>query len=260
MKTRQLDLFPAVQDAPLGRGTSTKQQPGRYSHPAGGPRQALRDATQLDSPALRLTTQGPQALTIIELLSIILGTPNDLLPASHLLSELRTLGAIKARTVKELAALGHGITPERARRLLAAFELGNRLCLPRSESPVIKSPADAAGLLSDMATLEQEQLRVILLDTKGKVLQTTLVYQGSVHTTVIRVAELLKAAVRLNATAMIVAHNHPSGDSSPSQEDVVVTTEIVKAAKLLDIDCLDHIVIGEAGRFVSLKERGLGFS
>ncbi len=102
-------------------------------------------------------------------------------------------------------------------------------------------------------------MRVVLLDTKNSVIDTQTVYMGSVNTTVIRVGELMRAAVRANATAVIVAHNHPSGDCTPSPEDVAVTTEIVKAGKLLDIDVLDHLVIGAGTKFVSLKERGLGF-
>jgi DNA repair protein RadC len=161
--------------------------------------------------------------------------------------------------VKELATLGHGITRSRAQRLLAALELGERL-RERTETPMrIQKPADVADLLHDMAFLEQEQMRVVLLDTKNNVIDTATIYAGSVNTTVIRIAELMRAAVRTNATAMLVAHNHPSGDPTPSPEDVAVTREIVHAGKLLDIDCLDHIVIGEAGKFVSLKERGLGF-
>ncbi len=248
MKTRQLELFPDMEDA--------LRKPYARSHDV---ESVLREAVQLESPGFRLTVQGPQALTIIELLSLVLGTASDPLTANFLVAELKTLAAIKARSVKELAALGHGLTVERARRLLAALELGERLHQPRDEKPVIKSPADAASLLQDMAVLEQEQLRVMLLDTKGRVIQVTTVYQGSVHTTVIRIAELMRAAIRANATAIIVAHSHPSGDPTPSPEDVAVNKEIVAAARLLDIDCLDHIVIGAAGRFVSLKERGLGF-
>jgi DNA repair protein RadC len=229
------------------------------TEPGNESRQVLREALQMDNPALRLTTQGPQALTLIELLSFVLGTPNDPVAASHLLSQLKNPTAIKVCSVRELALLGHGMTVDRARRLLAALELADRLRLPREERPVIKAPADVANLLSDMSTLEQEQLRVVLLDTKSKVIHTATVYQGSVHTTVIQVGELLKAAVRLNAPAMVIAHNHPSGDPTPSPEDIAVTREIVQAAKLLDIDCFDHVVIGEAGKFVSLKERGLGF-
>ncbi len=248
MNNRQLYLFPC------GEG-GVDNLPG----PDGEISRVLREATELDSPSFRLTTQGVQALTTIELLSVILGTPDNPLPASYLLSETRTVAGIKARSVNELAALGNGMTTARARRLLAALELGERLRQPRGEKPLIKSPGDVVALLGDMGALEQEQLRVILLDTKGRVIHIALVYQGSIHTTVIRVAELMKAAIRANATAIIVAHSHPSGDPTPSSEDVAVTREIVAAAKLLDIDCLDHIVLGEAGRFVSLKERGLGW-
>jgi DNA repair protein RadC len=210
---------------------------------------------------MRLATQGAQALTLVELLSFVLGTPNDPLTASHLLAQLKTLAKIKAHTALELAKLGHGMTLGRAQRLLAALELGERLRAPRETPPVIKSPADAADLLRDMSLLEQEQMRVMLLDTRNHVIQISTVYTGSVNTTVIRVAELMRAAVRANATAILVAHNHPSqSDPVPSPEDVAVTSEIVKAAKLLDLDCLDHLVIGSNGKFVSLKERGLGFA
>ncbi len=131
---------------------------------------------------------------------------------------------------------------------------------PLQERPLVRSPSDAANLLiPEMAGLEQEQMRVVLLNTKNRVLGIPLVYQGSLHTTVIRVGELFRDAVRLNAAAVIVAHNHPSGDPTPSPEDVAVTTEIVKSGKLLDIDVVDHLVIGAPTSFTSLKERGLGF-
>ena len=204
---------------------------------------------------------GAQALTLIELVAIVLGTPTDPLPATHLLAQLKSLPKVKARSVKELSALGHGITITRAQRLLAALELGERLREPSEKRICIKSPADAANLLRDMAFLEQEQMRVVLLDTKNNVIDTQTIYTGSVNTTVIRIAELMRAAVRVNATAMLVAHNHPSSDPvpTPSPEDIAVTQEIVKAGKLLDIECLDHIIISSSGQFVSLKERGLGF-
>jgi len=110
-----------------------------------------------------------------------------------------------------------------------------------------------------MSFLEQETMRTILLDTKNRVVAMPTIYRGSLHTTVIRVSELFKEAVRQNCAALIVAHNHPSGDPTPSPEDVAVTGEIVKAGKILDIDVLDHLVIGAGTKFVSLKERGLGF-
>jgi DNA repair protein RadC len=109
-----------------------------------------------------------------------------------------------------------------------------------------------------MGLLEQESMRVILLDTRNRVQAIQTVYQGSLNTTMVRVSELFREAVRANCAAIIVAHNHPSGDPSPSPEDVAITKDIVAAGKLLSIDVLDHLVIGRQ-RFVSLKERGLGF-
>jgi DNA repair protein RadC len=110
----------------------------------------------------------------------------------------------------------------------------------------------------DMMTLEQEHLKVVILDTQNHVLKIHTAYIGSLNTAVVRVGELFREAIRLNAAAIIVCHNHPSGDPSPSAEDVHVTRQIVEAGKLICIDVLDHIVLG-ANRFCSLKERGLGF-
>jgi DNA repair protein RadC len=112
--------------------------------------------------------------------------------------------------------------------------------------------------MSEMALLEQEHLRVMLLDTKNRVLETPTVYIGSLNTSLIRVGELFREAIRANCASLIVLHNHPSGDPTPSPEDVAVTRQIVEAGQLLDVEVLDHLIIGRQ-RFVSLKERGLGF-
>ena len=109
-----------------------------------------------------------------------------------------------------------------------------------------------------MSLLEQEQLRVLMLDTKNRVIRTHTQYVGSLNANHMRVGELFREAIRANCAAIIVAHNHPSGDPTPSPEDVQVTREIVKAGETLDIDVLDHLIIGQQ-RYVSLKERGLGF-
>src|SRR5512132_2495558 len=124
----------------------------------------------------------------------------------------------------------------------------------------VKSPTDIADLhLLEMSHLDQEHLRTVLLDTKNRVQVISTVYIGSLNASMVRVGELFKEAIRRNSAALIVVHNHPSGDPTPSPEDVLVTREIIAAGKLLDIDVLDHLVIGH-GRFVSLRERGLGFS
>jgi DNA repair protein RadC len=110
-----------------------------------------------------------------------------------------------------------------------------------------------------MSALEQEHLRMLLLDRRNRVMEITEVYRGSVSSSQVRVGEIFKEAIRKNASAVIIAHNHPSGDPTPSPDDVAVTRAIIQAGKLLDVDVLDHLVIGQ-GKWVSLKERGLGFT
>jgi DNA repair protein RadC len=153
-----------------------------------------------------------------------------------------------------------GIGPAKAVEIKAALEIGRRLMTEAPEErPRVTSPGDAANLLmSEMMFLEQEHLRLILLDTRNRVISTPTVYVGSLNTSVVRIGELFRAAIKDNAAAFIVAHNHPSGDPSPSPEDVTVTRQIVQSGKLLDIELLDHVIIGRQ-RYVSLKERGLGF-
>jgi DNA repair protein RadC len=146
-------------------------------------------------------------------------------------------------------------------RIKAALALGLRLNEPAGEHPVINSPADAAALVQyEMGLLEQEYLKVMVLDTRNRVLDIVEIYRGSVNSSQVRVGEIFKPALQRMAPAIIVIHNHPSSDPTPSPDDVTVTRAIVQAGKLLDIACLDHIIIGGTGRFVSLKERGLGFS
>jgi DNA repair protein RadC len=143
--------------------------------------------------------------------------------------------------------------------VLAVLELLSALLHPNPRDQ-IKSPTDAAGLLMlDMSTLDQEHLRTVLLDTKNRVQTIVTVYVGSVNTAMIRVGEVFKAALAWNSAALIVVHNHPSGDPTPSPEDVLITHQIVEAGKLLDVDVLDHLVIGQ-GRYCSMREKALGFS
>lgn len=131
--------------------------------------------------------------------------------------------------------------------------------ISEAEPRTVRSPEDIMLLLyPKMADLQQEQLRVLLLNARHNVMADELVYQGNVSTALIRGAEVFRAAVIAGAVAIIVSHNHPSGDPTPSPEDVAVTKELVDAGRLLGIEVLDHVIIGR-NRYVSLRERGLGF-
>lgn len=123
----------------------------------------------------------------------------------------------------------------------------------------IRAPKDIYNFVRfEMENLEQEQLHVITLNTKNRILSAPMIYKGSVHTTVVRLAEVFRPAILDNASGLVIVHNHPSGDCSPSPEDAALTREIVKAGQLLDVDVFDHVIIGRGNPgFISLKERGL---
>jgi len=223
----------------------------------------IRDLPQGERPRERLEHYGAQALSNAELLAIILRTgvqgESVLHLASRLLARYGGLLGLARANFSELCA-ERGLGPAKAAQLIAALELGRRLLIASPEErPVVRSPADAASLLMmEMSLLQQEHLRLLLLDTKNRVLGMPTVYIGSLNMSVLRVGEVFREAIRQNCAAVIVAHNHPSGDPTPSPEDVAVTERIVNAGKLLDVEVLDHLVIGQQ-RYVSMKERGLGF-
>ena len=228
-------------------------QPSLLPAPAPAPRlKTLRE-----TPTSRIYMLGPSAVSTLELLGAILGNSDT---ALALLARFPTIGEIARATNFELEDVV-GIGPGGVARIKAAFELGRRLSVSSdSERPTITSPADAANLLmGKMSLAEQETMSVILLDTRNRVLCIQEVYKGSLNTTMVRIAELFREAIRGNCAAIIVAHSHPSGIPDPSPVDVAITKDIVAAGKLLSVEVLDHLVIGKA-KYVSLKERGLGFS
>jgi len=140
---------------------------------------------------------------------------------------------------------------------LAAHYEGARLGPPVS-SRTIGKPLDVAEYLApELADLAQEQLRVVLLDTKHQIIGCCLVYQGGINAVSIRIADCFREAVRAGAAAIVLAHNHPSGDPTPSPEDVALTVDAARVGALLGVDVLDHVIVGHAGRHVSLRERGL---
>ncbi|MFC2036990.1 DNA repair protein RadC [Chloroflexota bacterium] len=219
----------------------------------------VKELPDSEQPVNRLHFYGPAALSTSELLAILLGNSHQLHDASTLLAAFDGLTGVARAPVVELQQQP-GVGATTAARIKAAFELGRRLLASHDDKVQIRSPADAANLvMGEMSLLEQEHLRTILLDTKNHVLAIPTIYVGSVNTTMIRISELFREAIRRNCPAMIIVHNHPSGAPDPSPEDVQVTSQAVEAGKLLDIECLDHIIVGSGGRFVSLKERGLGF-
>ncbi len=227
-------------------------------------RPRIQDLPNADRPRERLAAIGPGALSNAELLAVLLRVgiagENAVRLAERLLAEVGGLPGLHRAALADLCRI-KGIGAAKAAQLLAALELGRRIAVATPDDrPVVRSPADAANLLMyELAALEQEYLFVLLLDTRNRVLgRPCEVYHGSLNTSLIRVGEVFRDAIKANAAAIIVAHNHPSGDPAPSPEDVAVTRAIVEAGKLLDIEVLDHLVIGHH-RFVSLKERGLGF-
>jgi DNA repair protein RadC len=227
-------------------------------------RPTIKELPSGERPRERLQNYGAGALSTAELLAIILrtgiGGQNVLSLATSLLARHEGLSGLARANVEELRR-ERGLGLAKACQLKAALELGRRMLIASPEDrPQVHSPADAANLvLLEMAFLEQENLRVILLDTKNTVLGINTIYVGNVNTALVRIAEVFREAVRANAPQIIVVHNHPSGDPTPSPEDVQVTEQIVSAGKLLDIEVLDHLIIGRQ-RYVSLKERGLGFT
>ncbi|TEU03351.1 MAG: JAB domain-containing protein [Dehalococcoidia bacterium] len=215
-----------------------------------------------ERPRERLKESGPASLSNSELLAIILRTgtaaENVLGLASRLLSRFGGLVGLARASLGELCA-ERGVGQAKAAQLKAALELGRRLSSTHPEErAVVRTPQDVANLLmAEMSFLDQEQLRVVLLTSKNQVISIPDVYKGNVNTSLIRPSELFREAVRENCPAIIVVHNHPSGDPDPSPEDIAVTEQIVAAGRVLDIEVLDHMIIG-GQRYVSLKERGVG--
>ena len=188
------------------------------------------------------------------------GGENALALASRLLARYNGLPGLARASFAELQA-EKGLGTAKTAQLKAALELGRRMLLASPEDRfIVRSPADVAQLLiAEMAHLEQEHFRALYLDTRNRLLGSDTLYVGGLNTSHIRVCEVFREAVKRNCAALIVAHNHPSGDPTPSPEDVEVTRQLVAAGEMLGIEVLDHLIVGQQ-RFVSLRERGLGFA
>jgi len=205
----------------------------------------ITDLAESERPRERLENHGASHLSNAELLAILLRVgvqgENAVQVGHRLLNTFGGLAGLHKASFSELTGQ-HGIGAAKAAQLKAALELGHRMLdATPEERPVVHSPEDAAELVRyEMSALEQEELRVILLDTRNRVLSLETIYRGSLNSSQIRVGELFKTAIRRNAATVIVIHNHPSGDPTPSPDDVAVTRAIVQAGKLLDVDVLDR--------------------
>ena len=229
------------------------------------PRQghAIRELPVTERPRERLAQRGPGGLTAAELIALLWGSGTRGRSAVELATDALTahegLAGLARAGELELAAQP-GVGAAKAAQLVAAFELGRRLL---ADWPAgrwsIRGPRDVADrLVLQMGRLEREELRVVILDTKNHVLRIATVYQGNVNSSLVRVGELFRDAVRLNASSVILVHNHPSGDPTPSPGDLHLTAEALAAGRLLDISLLDHLVIGHDA-YVSLRDRGVSF-
>jgi DNA repair protein RadC len=223
----------------------------------------ITDMEAGERPRERLARYGSSHLSNTELLAILLRVgvegENAVQMAERILNENRGLIGLYRTSYQELCKQ-HGIGPAKAAQILSAIELGKRIALAdKNTMRIIHGPQDVYDeLVFDMLALDQEELRVFLLDTKNHILDIETVYRGSVNSSQVRIAEVFKGAIKRNAPSIIIVHNHPSGDPTPSPEDIALTRAINQTGKLLDIEVLDHIVIGHK-QFVSLKEKGYAF-
>src|SRR5579859_107523 len=244
--------------APDGSVTTTAAR-----GPAGPGRPMLKELPSDDRPREKLRNSGPATLSEAELLAILLRVGShgesvlDL--AGRLLHEHGGLTGLSRVSFSTLC-LVHGLGEAKVCQLKAALELGRRLLVAEPEQRLVVDGPQKIGdlLVMEMRPFEQEVLRVVVLNTKHQVMKMVDVHKGSVNSSLVRVAEVFKEAIRLNGTAILVAHNHPSGDPTPSRQDVEVTEQIVAARRLLDVDVLDHLIIGDT--WLSLRQRGLGFA
>ncbi len=220
----------------------------------------IRDVPVRERPRERLLQEGPQALTNQEILAIILrsGTRKEsvLQVAQHLLAKFDGLMLLKDAAIEELCTV-NGIGEAKAVELAASIELGRRIHnMQPDERYVIRSPEDVSNyVMEDMRFLQQEHFDCLYLNTKNQVLLRKTIFIGSLNASIVHPREVFKEAFRRSAASIICMHNHPSGDPTPSREDIEVTKRLSESGKVLGIELLDHIIIGDR-KFVSLKEQG----
>lgn len=219
----------------------------------------IREMPEDERPRERLVKYGPEALSNSELLAIILRTgsqkENVINMCSRIFSEY-SLKQLSQANIRQLTQI-HGIGAAKAAQIAAVFELARKLeGFTDEPKRKIRSPADVYSLLYPrMREQKRERLVALLMDTKNHVLREEVISIGSLNANIVHPREVFKAALMESCASVILSHNHPSGDPTPSREDIAVTEKLVEGGKLLGIDVLDHVVIGD-GRYVSLKDEG----
>ncbi|WP_083842027.1 RadC family protein [Fictibacillus macauensis] len=220
----------------------------------------IRDYNHEDKPRERLLAKGPEALANHELLAIILRTGSRhesvLQLANRIIRHFEGLRSLKNVSISELKEI-HGIGNAKAVELLAAIELGRRMSqLPMEDRYVIRSPEDGAQyMMEELRFLEQEHFVCLYLNTKSQVVYKKTIFIGSLNSSIVHPREVFKEGLKKSAASFICFHNHPSGDPSPSREDIDVTRRLAECGKIIGIELLDHIIIGDL-KYVSLKEKG----
>jgi DNA repair protein RadC len=211
-------------------------------------------------PREKLLAQGETTLNNHELLAIILGNGTKdisaLELANRLLNTYKGLRRLQEASLEELIQ-EKGIGPAKAASIKAALEMGRRISLDVEIRDLIKSPKDVEQMLvQEMRAYDREHFIVLYLDRKGGLIVKEHVSVGGLHSSIVHPREVFKTAVKRSAASIILAHNHPSGDPAPSQEDINITRRLVEAGGIMGIEVIDHVVIGE-NTYCSLKEKGL---
>ena len=226
----------------------------------------LKDQPVSERPRERLVARGPDALTHAELIAILLRTglqgANVVLVAQTILQKFGSLNALALATVDELKQIA-GVGPDKAATLVAAFALARRMEQERREdSPVLDNPETVVNFMRETnRLLNVESFQVLLLNVRKKLIRAEKISQGLLDTLLVHPREVFRAAIAANAAGLVLVHNHPSGDPTPSEADIKVTRDLIRAGHLLKIEVVDHVIIGHATAerakdYSSLRELG----
>lgn len=220
------------------------------------------DMPEEERPVEKLLISGPESLNNAELIAIILRTgtkeENIVTLSNRIIFELGGLEGLLDAGIEEITKI-KGIKNKKASQILAVGELVRRISkeVLLKERNKISSPNDIAKILmKDMVFLKQEVLKLVMLDTKNNIIGLKDVFVGSLNTSIVHPREIFKEALKRSSSSIIVCHNHPSGDPTPSREDIDITIRLKECGKIIGIDLLDHLIIGK-NKYVSLKEKGI---